>query len=204
MPLRFIYFDLGNVLLFFDHQLAARQMAEVAGISPVQAWKAVFDDGLEARYERGEIDDRQFHEAFCAATGSQPSQAALRHAGSDIFRQNVPILPIVAALDSAGFRLGILSNTCVAHWEYCQRYKILTHAFSVYALSFRIGALKPDPKIYAAAAELAEVKPQEILFIDDIAGHVAGAKAAGFAAVQYVNVPRLAADLRGLGLRFDY
>ena len=34
MPPKFIYFDLGNVLLRFDHELACRQMAAVAGTTP--------------------------------------------------------------------------------------------------------------------------------------------------------------------------
>lgn len=30
---RFFYFDLGNVLLYFDHSLAMRKMAKIAGVS---------------------------------------------------------------------------------------------------------------------------------------------------------------------------
>ena len=30
----FVYFDLGNVLLFFDHGIAARSMASLIGVEP--------------------------------------------------------------------------------------------------------------------------------------------------------------------------
>ncbi len=191
---RFIYFDLGNVLLFFDHHRAARQMADVAGISEDLAWKTVFGSDLELRYEAGQVDDRQFYDAFCRETNSKPDYDALALAGSEIFQPNFAIIPLVGALQSAGCRLGILSNTSPAHWAYCTggRYAIIDRAFSVHALSYEIGACKPDARIFAAAAELAGVAPEEIFFVDDIAGHVAGAKAAGFDAVQFTTVPALA------------
>ena len=112
----------------------------------------------------------------------------------------------MAALDSAGYRLGILSNTCPSHWNWCAtgRYTLIVRAFSVYALSYELGACKPSAEIFAGAAHLAGVKPQEIFFIDDVAGHVAGAKAAGFDAVQYTTTGQLVADLRGRGLEFNY
>jgi FMN phosphatase YigB (HAD superfamily) len=203
---RFIYFDLGNVLLFFDHHRAARQMAEVSGISEELAWQTVFAGDLELRYEAGQLDDRQFYEAFCREAKCSPDYDALTLAGSEIFQPNYAIVPLVGALQSAGCRLGILSNTSPAHWAYCTngRYALLDRSFSVHALSFRIGACKPDPRIFAAAAELAGVAPKEVFFTDDIAANVAGAKAAGFDAVQFTTPLVLAQELRQRGLQFNY
>ncbi len=205
-PPRFLYFDLGNVLLKFDHHLAARQMGEVAGVAEDTVWEVVFAGDLEARYEAGEIGDREFYEAFCRQTDTRPDYEALLLAGSAIFTPNTSIFPVVAALDAAGYRLGILSNTCPGHWAYCSggRYGLISRAFDVVALSYALGACKPSAKIFAAAAELAGVAPREIFFIDDVAKNVAGAQAAGFDAVQYTTTPALVADLRGRGLAFNY
>ena len=205
-PPSFLYFDLGNVLLNFDHRLACRQMGEVAGAPAEKIWDVVFASDLELRYEAGEISDREFYETFCRETDTRPDYEALLLAGSAIFTPNLSIFPIVAALDAAGYRLGILSNTCPGHWAYCRggRYGLIDLAFDVYALSYELGACKPSPKIFAGAAALAGVPPQEIFFVDDIAGHVAGARAAGFDAVQYTTTPALAADLRNRGLEFNY
>jgi glucose-1-phosphatase len=71
-------------------------------------------------------------------------------------------------------------------------------------LSYEVGALKPEPKIYRAAAELAGVPPREIFFIDDIAGHVAAARQCGFDAVQYTTTPELVAALCQRGLKFNF
>ena len=206
MPPQFLFFDLGNVLLKFDHHLAARQMAEVAGISESRAWDVVFASDLEARYERGQINDREFYEVFCRQTDSRADYDRLLLASSEIFTPNASIFPVVAALDAAGHRLGILSNTSPAHWAYCidGRYGLLNLAFDVAALSFEIGACKPDPQIYLAAAKMAGVSCEQIFFVDDIAANVAGARAAGFDAVQYTDTPALVADLRKRAIEFNY
>ncbi|HEV2970418.1 MAG TPA: HAD family phosphatase [Pirellulales bacterium] len=202
----FLYFDLGNVVARFDHLKGCRQIAEVAGIPPEQVFAAVFDSELSRRYGLGEISSHDFHAEFCRTTGASPKADRFFHAASDIFELNHSLLPVITALEDAGFRLGILSNTCECDWQRLMNsdYGILPAAFTVFALSFQIGALKPDPKIYRAAAELAGVAPGEILFCDDILGHVTGAREAGFDAVQYTSTPALVAELHDRGLRFNY
>jgi len=202
----FIYFDLGNVLAFFDHQQGCRQMAEVAGVSPERVWSALFDSDLSRRYELGQITSRQFYDEFCELIEARPDFDALYLAAGEIFQLNYSMIPVVAELESAGYRLGLLSNTSECHWAHFLRagYCEIPRAFSALALSFEIGALKPDPAIYAAAAELAGVPAREILFCDDIPGHVAAAREAGFDAVQYTTTPALAADLHQRGVRFNY
>jgi len=203
---KFIYFDLGNVLLYFDHQLAARQIAEVADISPEQVWQTLFERDLLARFERGELSREQFHSEFCTATGTCGDFDRLEFAASHIFGMNYSMLPIVSKLEDAGYRLGILSNTCASHWNYVlARYRALfPHAFEVLALSYEIGAAKPDAKIYHAAAKLAGVQPNEIFYCDDIQANVDGALSAGFDAVLYTTTPALVDELHARGVRFNY
>ena len=113
---------------------------------------------------------------------------------------------VLSHLAAAGHRLGLLSNTCDVHWNYLAhgRYSMIPEIFHVVALSNRIGAVKPEPKIYQAAAELAGVAPSEIFFTDDMPGHVAAARTAGFDAVQYTTTPAIVAELRKRGVRINY
>ncbi|NUQ63249.1 MAG: HAD family phosphatase [Pirellulales bacterium] len=206
MPVpKFLYFDLGKVIVDFDVDVMCRQMGAAANISPELVFTTLFDTRLQERYESGEIDGRQFYEAFCTQANCRPDYDALELAGSDIFTLNVGILPVIAQLRAAGYRLGVLSNTCQSHWEHClRRFRILHDLFSVHALSYRIRAAKPAPAIFRAAAELAGVQAREIFYTDDNAGHIAGAKAIGFDAVQYTSTPELVAELRNRGITFNY
>lgn len=197
----FFYFDLGKVLLDFSVERMCQQLADLAGVEVPRVKEVVFDSQLQARYERGEITTEEFHRAFCQVTGTKADCATLTLAASDIFALNESILPVIDRLRATGCRLGVLSNTCHGHWEFCLgRYPILREAFSVHALSFELRAAKPDRAIYLGAAQLAGVRPEEVFFTDDILANVEGARAAGFDAVQYTSTPQLVGDLRTRGL----
>lgn len=198
---RFIYFDLGNVLVNFDHHRGARQMAEVAGISERLVWEVVFESDLELEYERGAITTREFYEAFCAQTETRPDYRALLLAASDIFELNVPIVPLLSELRERGHRLGILSNTNESHWNLITdgRFPIVQDFFERYALSYEMRSAKPDLASYQIAAELVGVAPEEIFFTDDRIENVESAREAGFDAVQFVGGEALREELSSRG-----
>jgi len=205
MTPKFLYFDLGKVLLDFSVDQMLDQVAAAAGVAADQVQAVLFDNGLMRQHETGRLTSREFYDAFCSATGTRPDFDRLVMAAADIFTLNRPMLPLVAQLRQAGYRMGILSNTCETHWPHChRRYRIVAEAFDVYALSYQLGSLKPDAAIFHAAAEMAGCRPEEIFFVDDIAGHVAGARAVGFDAVQFTTAESLARELRQRGIRFNY
>jgi len=203
---KFLYFDLGNVLLGFDHRRGAAQMAAVARISPEQVWEVVFEGDLQEQVECGQISSDEFYQLFCDRTNTRPDQAELALAGSDIFDINSYIVPLVGSLHMSNHRMGVLSNTCGDHWNLVTdgRFTIVNRMFDIFTLSHEVGAAKPDPLIYAAAADRAECLPTEIFFVDDLEPNVAAAKEAGFDAVLFESVDRLASDLRQRGLEFNF
>ncbi|MGC4004571.1 MAG: HAD family phosphatase [Pirellulales bacterium] len=204
--IRFVYFDMGNVLLHFDHHRAARQMAHVAACEEDLVWRTVFAGDLMQRYEGGRATDDDFYREFAEQTKSDADRAELDFAGAHIFTPNYSLWAVVNALTSAGYRTGILSNTCPAHWRYVVKHYpgVFLGNMAVHALSYELGACKPDPTIFTRAAALAGVRPEEIFYCDDIPGHVAGARAVGYDAVLFTDTPTLVRDLRARGLRFNY
>jgi FMN phosphatase YigB (HAD superfamily) len=185
MTPKFIYFDLGKVLVDFSFKRMFRQMGEAAGIEPQQV-QAVLAAGLQADYEIGRLDSRAAHEVFCRQTGTRPGFEAFLLAFNDIFTPIDSMLPVVAQLYHAGYRLGILSNTCDGHWNYCLRRYTMLRA------------------IFCQAAELAGCRPEEIFYTDDMPGHVAAAKSVGLDAVVYLSTAELVAELRKRGVEFNY
>lgn len=204
MPPKFIYFDMGNVLLFFSHDRQAEQIGRLTGARPAAVKKLLYEDGLHWLAERGEVSGEQFLERVCEQTGSRPDAAALELASNDIFWLNAAIVPLVAQLRSAGLRLGVLSNTSAAHWQFCRARFRLLELFHLSALSFEIGAMKPAPQIYAAAAEMAGAAPAEIFFTDDRPENVAAARAAGWDAVVFESAAQFGDSLRERGVTINY
>ncbi len=202
-----LYFDMGNVLLYFSHERACRQMAAVAStpeheITPAEVRRVVFESGLEDLYETGELTTSEFYVQFCRQTGTRPELDRLMHAASDIFWPNDSALALVSALRTAGHRLGLLSNTNEVHWEFVARgrYEQLPGAFDVLALSYQMGTMKPRREIFEQAAALAGVPPSEILYTDDRPEHIAASREVGYDAVQYTDTPALVAELRRRGI----
>ncbi len=197
MTPRFVYFDLGRVLLDFSVAQMCDQVAQTCGIEPDRVHEALFAGNLLQALEMGRLDEEAFYRQFCGVTGARPERAELRRAASDIFTEKEDVRGIVSALAGRGVRLGILSNTCHSHWEHCiGRFAWLGEAFLVHALSFRLGVMKPDAAIFHRAADLAGVAAEEVFFCDDIEANAAGARAAGFDAVQFQSADQLAAELR--------
>ncbi|MHB0955569.1 MAG: HAD family hydrolase [Pirellulaceae bacterium] len=202
----FLYFDLGNVLLTFDHRIACRQLAELTGLPTDRVWEIVFGSDLQARHECGSVSGREFYEEFCAASGTRPEYAAFEWANSAMFELNVPVIPIVAQVHSAGYRLGILSNTCGAHWDYVSagRFRAIREFFAVRVLSYAERCSKPDAAIYRRAVEMAATEASRIFFVDDRPENVEGALRAGLDAVLYEGPLPLAEALRSRGMTFNY
>ena len=206
----FIYFDMGNVLLTFSHEVAAKQTAELCGIPEKLAWKILFDEGLHWEYERGELSEEQFLTRFCLRADSESGFAApdprkFDHAASAIFELNARILPILSGLRTAGYELGVLSNTSSAHWRYCTaKFPFLLTMFQRHALSFRLGAMKPSAVVYQRAAEIAEAEPGEILFFDDRLENITAASAAGWDAIHFTTPAAAAHALASREITANY
>lgn len=198
---RFFYFDMGNVLLDFDHDIACRRVAALTGLGADRVRQEIFRSGLELRYERGELTTEEFHSEFCRRTGAEIAVDQLAEACSDIFSLKPEMPGLLRQLRAAGHRLGLLSNTCAAHWQfvYPRGFAELWPPFEQFALSFELRSLKPEPEIYQQAAALAGCALAEIFFVDDRADNIAQARDLGMDAVQFESPERLIDDLRVRG-----
>ena len=194
---QFVYFDLGNVLLTFDHSVAMSRVASRTGVSTADVEAAIFQSGLQQDYELGTISSDEFASRVADALKVAIAPNDVWLLCSDIFSLNASIVPIVTHLASGGYPLGILSNTCEAHWKHIenQSYTILRELFPIRVLSYEERLAKPNPEIFRLAADRAGTEIGDILFIDDRPENITGAKNAGMDAVQYHNVPQLVREL---------
>ena len=190
---KFFYFDLGCVLLEFDHETAVEQLARLGSLSTDRVREIVFASPLQQRYERGQIDTATFCQIFREQSGLSLKDAAICEAASDIFSPNRPVVHLLEQMHRADCQMGLLSNTCEAHWNWIlgQGNVFLEHLVPK-ILSFQIGASKPEPLIYERAIQEVALPAEQIFFVDDLPENVAGAKACGIDAVLYTT----AGDLR--------
>jgi FMN phosphatase YigB (HAD superfamily) len=195
--IKFVYFDLGNVILNFTHQRMVDNVAGVASVGAADVQKHMFDSDLENRYETGELNSQQFHEEFCKAANAECDLDTFIDACGDIFWLKSDIVPVISQLWTANMPLGILSNTCEAHFDAAKRnFQVLSHFFDTEITSYQSKSMKPDPKIYTDAIAAAGVDPQNIFFTDDRTENVEAAVKEGIDAVLFESAAQLTRALR--------
>jgi putative hydrolase of the HAD superfamily len=193
MAIKHVYFDLGNVLLHFDHDIALNRIASSCGMTPEIIQKVIFESGLEARYETGLIDDEAFVDQVCEDLEYPFETAELLEICADIFTPNLDILPVLEAVQQTGLPMHILSNTCPGHWRWIetQNYETVADRFAGRILSYEQKSMKPDAKIYQDATRHAGVEPNEILFTDDRLENVEAARVAGWHAIHFESAEQM-------------
>ncbi len=213
MSPKFLYFDLGKVLLDFDHPKMCQQIADLFGIAAPDLEKIVMPtSGTPAdplwKFECGLIREEVFFDWLCGQLKSKaksiPNHDQLAGAMSTIFTPMDDSLDLVKSLHKAGHRLGILSNTNCVHWRYIMdgRYPILNDCFEQPVASFQLLCMKPEKAIYRAAAKAADLTMEELFFVDDKPTNVEGAKECGLDAVLYESHEKLVEDLKAREIDF--
>lgn len=201
----FVYFDLGNILLSFDPQRACENVARRFDVPFQSAREAIYESGLQSDFERGRLGSEAFADRVRDAFGKNRHQLPtleLLDAISDMFDPVDSMPEALQAVRDAGVAVGLLSNTCHAHWDWIrrQRYRATEFPFDVTILSYEVGAMKPDAAIYEAAERACEVPIDQILFLDDRAENVAGALQRRWRAVECLGGPASWQVLRDHGV----
>lgn len=193
MKPKFFYFDLGNVLLFFDHDLAFRQMAKIADVSPKEMRRAVMDTELQIQYETGHIGGIEFIDRIGKHLDRTLDHPKMLQAAADMFIANTHILPVLERVRSMNIPMGLLSNTCEAHWNWIleMRYPQVIDWFSPVILSYEAKSMKPDQGIYSIAEQKSGYQANELFFTDDREDNIAAARARGWQAEVFINPDRL-------------
>ncbi len=199
MTIRTCFFDMGNVLVFFSHDLMYRNVAELTGIDQSEVRRLFIDSGQLVALEKGQITSEQLAQSLRETSHRDFTTEQLKEAVSAIFCLNESILPVLHDLKNAGRRLVLLSNTSLPHLEYVQRNYSVLELFDDLVTSFEVGAMKPDTAIFSAALQKAECPAEECFYTDDIAEYIRQAADMGINSRIYTETELLRSQLQELG-----
>lgn len=207
MAVRFVYFDLGNVLIRFSIQRMLYQVAALTEKPEAEIRDVLFDGKRYYRYEKGDVTASEYFAEVCAQLDATPDVEDFIAATNDIFWVNEPMLPVVRRLAKSNFPRGVLSNTNPMHWKYVETaFPRFWNYFPAHKIaSFEAKALKPFREIYEIALaearkEIPDLQPNEILLIDDLEANVVAAAEFGFQTIHYVDHDAFLAEMTKLGL----
>jgi HAD superfamily hydrolase (TIGR01509 family) len=187
MP-RALLLDMGNVIVFFDHHRACRQLAALG--QPGTAEDAVFDllfhQPLERHYDCGEISTTTFLATLREAFGITASDESIARAWSDIFEPNRVLAAEMPELRRRFDRLVLASNTNELHISKVRALMPETLAlFDEQVLSFEVGYRKPADEFFRRAIDAGGGDPARCVYVDDRQDFVAAAELLGMDAILY-------------------
>ncbi|MBN1163207.1 MAG: HAD family phosphatase [Candidatus Krumholzibacteriota bacterium] len=181
-----VIFDLGGVLLLFDHRTICRRLERRYGIDEDLAYRKIFQSGLEAQFDEGKLTPEQFVVA-CSAELDRPLDIVeFKNLWADIFRENRPVVELIPRLAEKSTLL-LLSNTNAWHMELIKSKFPVIALFDSLVLSYTVGHRKPHRKIFERALRESEdpSRPGRSLFIDDLEENVRAAEALGLSTLLY-------------------
>ncbi len=197
-----LLFDLGNVLLHFDHGLIASGLARYAPSAPGLIRDPAAARLLEA-YERGRVSSADFYAEildFLEVTREKLDYPTFARIWSDIFTPNRELLALLPGL-AARYSLGLISNTNELHIARVrEHFPEALAPFRATVFSHEAGCCKPDERIYLRALDLLGARPLECFYVDDIERYVAAAAALGIDGVQFRSTAGLLAEFASRGI----
>jgi putative hydrolase of the HAD superfamily len=182
-----ILFDIGNVLVRYDHCRTMQAVAECCGLEPA-ALETIFRQVNEA-LGLGRVAGEDLFAQLAAEPDARPvAYEDLETAFcSGITRDDAALRYAVALQQRPGVTVGAISNTNVVHVAWLDEHVPELDELDLVIMSSEVHLLKPDPEIFELALELLDVPPQNALFVDDSAVNVAAAHALGIAVIHHVD-----------------
>ena len=196
-----LLFDLGRVVLDISFDRVMACWADHARCTPADlAARFIVDDSFK-HHEIGRIDDAAFFANLRQSLGIAITDAQFLEGWNAIFTGEMPgIAPLLAGA-ARRMPLYAFSNTNPAHIaHFSQVYADVLSHFREIFLSSTIGLRKPDAEAYDHVVKAIGVPASRILFFDDSAANIEGARARGLCAIHVTSTDDVARALSALGI----
>jgi HAD superfamily hydrolase (TIGR01549 family) len=195
--LRWIFFDVGNVLLDEDlltYENFCRHVAAIRGVRPDLTFLDLLAEreacAAGSRWPLHDVVSRYLDETAVAAVWDD----AARDLAAAYAKLSPPVAGAAALLQRVvgRYRLGLIANQGTECRTHLAALRWLEH-FEVVAFAAELGVFKPDRALFQSALRRAGVAPEQALMVGDrLDNDIAPAASLGMATA-YVRWPRRAA-----------
>lgn len=200
---KLIIFDLGRVLVDFNHWLAARRIVKYTNKSLQETYNLFFDSSLTKQFEEGKLSGFEFFSRLKKKLQLNISYRDFVPIWNEIFfisPKNKQVQRIAKTVKTR-YKILLLSNINKLHFDYLkEKFPGALKIFPRIVLSYVIGFRKPHPVIYKKALKYFKAKPKETIYIDDRANLIEKAAGLGIKSLHFIAVEKLKKDLRSLGI----
>jgi putative hydrolase of the HAD superfamily len=187
-PYSGLLLDIGGVLTT-DFFAAIGAHCERLGLPRDRFRQVVTTDPVGRRLyhqiERGEITQATFEEGLAERLGVE-RHGLLKGLLADA-QPNVAIINAAKRARQTGVRTGVITNSWGTDPYNPYQGFDLHRRFDAVVISGEVGLRKPEPAIYALAAERLGLSPSACVFVDDVEQNLSPARALGMATIHHVE-----------------
>ncbi|WP_441239186.1 HAD family hydrolase [Bradyrhizobium sp. 930_D9_N1_4] len=178
-----------NVLCDYDRGKRVACLAELAGVDGDSVHKAIWESGFEHLGDSGALDAADYLRGFGERIGYPLSLDEWVEARRRAMQADCAMLEIARRLRETVDIAVLTNNTTLVADHIDTLLPELRPLFGskIYA-SARFKTAKPDPRCYRLCLSELNVKPETVLFVDDLATNVAGAREAGLVGHHHTSV----------------
>jgi putative hydrolase of the HAD superfamily len=198
--IKVICFDLGKVIVDFDYGAVIQEILKWTPVPASEVTGFLSSNSLINDYETGRISTADFYQRVCRGLELDVPLDTFKSLWVSMFLP-VPLIaePFLKTLKER-YRLILLSNTNEIHFGFLEeRFRILGH-IEDRVLSYQVGCMKPEPRIYHIAVAKSGARPEEILFTDDREENIEAARQLGIQAIRFQSEQQLRREMDLLGL----
>lgn len=202
MEIKAIIFDLGNVLVGFDHRIAVRRITKHTSKSEREIYDLFFDSGLTREFEKGKTAPGDFFKQVKSLLELKLSFKEFLPIWNEIFFSKPETEEFIVSLNS-GLKLVLLSNINKLHYDYIRN--AFSSAIALFGPgnvipSYITGFIKPEREIYNLAIRKTGRRIENIVYVDDRRDLVEAARGYGLRAIQFQNIEQLRQEFQNLGI----
>ena len=200
-----VIFDLGNVLIGFDHTIAVKKILKHTPKKSRDIYDLFFDSDLTQEFEKGKTGTLEFFQQVQAALELKISYGEFLPIWNEIFFSKPESEDFVGSLNS-GIKLALLSNINQLHYEYIrEEFSSTIGLFEPDKIipSFRTGFIKPDKEIYDLALKALDVPRESVVYVDDRLDLIEAALSYGIKSIQFKSAKELKQKFQDLGIIKD-
>tara|TARA_Y100000588_G_scaffold77478_1_gene80756 strand:+ start:315 stop:926 length:612 start_codon:yes stop_codon:yes gene_type:complete len=195
-----VAFDIGKVLLDFDYSILVKKMAGKSQWNEADLDAYLNQSPLLAEYESGFLSSSEFYKLVKKETGFAGSEADFAMLFEDIFTPISSMIDIHQKIAGSGIRTYTFSNTNEMAVRHISKNYDFWDNFSGHVLSHKVGALKPQSKIYEALEEISGLQGEKIAYVDDLPSNCNAGRDRGWQVCCHTDARSSCEFLKGLGL----
>jgi putative hydrolase of the HAD superfamily len=194
-----VLFDLDGVLVSYSHRIRMETLGAAIGRDPEAVFAALFDTGLESRYDAGLLNTDDYMSALSDVLGCKVDAREWLAARAASMQCTQATVDAIAALAGRA-DVAVLTNNGPLVLDALPTH--LANAIPRERIFFShvLGVSKPAPVAFLRVVETLGHAPSRTLFLDDNYANVEGARSAGLQAEQVEGPGEFAHILRDYGL----